>query len=98
MALPVILYARKSSESEDRQVLSIDSQINELRTLAQRQNLSIVLELRESQSAKAPGRPQFTEMMKQFARGQAKGILCWKLDRLARNPVDGGAVMSNPCR
>ena len=44
-------------------------------------------------SAKAPGRPIFTEMMRRVLQGEAKGIICWKLDRLARNPIDGGSII-----
>ena len=47
-----ILYARKSTESEDRQVLSIDSQISELKALAEREGLTIVCVMQESRSAK----------------------------------------------
>lgn len=54
-----ILYTRKSSESEDRQVLSIDSQIRELTAFARAQGIEIVSVLKESQSAKGPGRPVF---------------------------------------
>lgn len=87
-----ILYARKSSESEDRQVASIDSQIEELNNLVKKEKLEIVEILSESQSAKAPGRPVFNQMIQKIYRGEAVGILCWKLDRLARNPVDGGNI------
>jgi DNA invertase Pin-like site-specific DNA recombinase len=87
------LYCRKSTEAEDRQVLSIDSQIAELKQLAERQNLSIVEVLTEARSAKAPGRPVFNEMMNRLYRGEAQGVICWKLDRLARNPIDGAAVI-----
>jgi DNA invertase Pin-like site-specific DNA recombinase len=86
------IYARKSSESEDQQVASIDSQIRELQSVAKRENITIVDVLSESQSAKAPGRPIFNDMLARLSRGGAKGILCWKLDRLARNPVDGGNI------
>jgi site-specific DNA recombinase len=88
-----ILYARKSTESDDRQVLSIESQINELKALAERDGLEIVAVLQESRSAKALGRPVFAEMHERITRGQANGILCWKLDRLARNFIDGGRVI-----
>jgi DNA invertase Pin-like site-specific DNA recombinase len=88
-----ILYARKSSESEDRQVLSIDSQIKELKDLARSQALEITAVLEESRSAKAPGREVFGRLLAEVARGRVQGILCWKLDRLARNPVDGGALI-----
>ena len=88
-----ILYARKSSESEDRQVLSIESQISELQDLATKNNLHIEYVLSESRSAKAPGRPVFSKLLKLLEKGNADAILCWKLDRLARNARDGGDVI-----
>ncbi len=48
------LYARKSSESEDRQVQSIDDQISRLKELAKTLNLNIKEILTESKSAKKP--------------------------------------------
>ena len=86
------LYARKSSEAEDRQVASISSQIDELTKLAQRENLEIANTFSESQSAKEPGRPLFNEMIDKIHKKEVQGIICWKLDRLARNPVDGGQI------
>jgi len=90
--LPLFVYCRKSSEAEDRQVLSIESQTRELEQLAQKLDLPIEV-LSESQSAKEPGRPVFNRMMQRLYRGEAAGIICWKLDRLARNPVDGGSII-----
>jgi DNA invertase Pin-like site-specific DNA recombinase len=87
------IYCRKSSEAEDRQVLSIESQTRELEQLAAKLNFTIVEILTESKSAKDPGRPVFNTMMQRLYRGEAAGIICWKLDRLARNPVDGGAII-----
>ncbi len=87
------IYSRKSTESEERQILSIDSQIKELQELAVRRGFRIVKIFRESQSAKEPGRPVFAKMMEGIANGDASGILCWKLDRLARNSVDAGAII-----
>lgn len=86
------LYARKSSEAEDRQAASIDAQKDELLKIAQEQGLTIVEILTESQSAKKPGRPIFNKMLERIYKGEANGIICWKLDRLARNPVDGGQI------
>ncbi len=88
-----IAYCRKSSESEERQVLSIESQIKELTDLSKRLNLNASEILTESQSAKYPGRPMFNEMMKKIYKSQVKGIISWKLDRLARNPIDGSALV-----
>lgn len=86
------LYARKSSESEDRQMASIDDQIREVKRLADEQGLNIIDTITESKSAKAPGRKAFNDMLLRIEKGDAEGILCWKLNRLARNPVDGGKI------
>src|SRR5438552_4157392 len=88
-----VIYARKSTESEDRQVLSIDSQVRELRQLASKHGVSVSDVLTESRSAKAPGRPVFTELMRRIRRGEIDGVLCWKMDRLARNPYDSGMIL-----
>jgi len=87
------IYARKSTESEDRQVLSISSQISELRDLASRENLGAAVVFTESKSAKAPGRPVFDDVMERLQKGEFECLVCWKLDRLARNPVDGGTLI-----
>ncbi|MDP3779328.1 MAG: recombinase family protein [bacterium] len=87
------LYSRKSTEAEDRQVLSIESQLNEVKKIAETLGLPILEVFSESKSAKAPGRPVFNDMMRRIYTGEADGILCWKLDRLARNPVDGGSII-----
>ena len=86
------LYARKSTDIDDKQILSIDDQLSELRALAKREGLEIATEFTEKRTAKVPGRPIFNDMMERIQRGEAQGIICWKLDRLARNPVDDGLV------
>lgn len=87
------IYARKSSENEDRQMASVESQINELQKMATEHNLKVVDIIQESKSAKKPdNRPKFTEMIQRIHNGEADGIICWKLNRLARNPVDGGSI------
>jgi len=87
------LYARKSSESEDRQVQSIDDQISRLKKLATDLNLDIKKTYIEAKSAKKPNnRPVFDEMIKQIENGDADGILCWHLNRLTRNPIDSGKL------
>src|SRR3989344_6363826 len=86
------LYARKSTDVEDKQVLSIEAQLSELRTLAKKESFTITEEFVEKRTAKMPGRPIFNEMVKRIQKGEVQGIVCWKLDRLARNPVDGGQI------
>ncbi|KKT12373.1 MAG: Recombinase [Candidatus Azambacteria bacterium GW2011_GWC2_43_27] len=87
------LYARKSTDVEDKQARSIEDQIAELRAFAKQENLNIVDVLIEKQSAKIPGRPIFNEMLDKIERGEANGILAWHADRLARNSVDGGRII-----
>lgn len=88
-----LLYARKSTESEDRQVQSIDDQLNSLRRLAAQRGLHIMEELIESKSAKDPGcRAVFARLLAEIEAGRADGILCWNLNRLSRNPVDSGTL------
>lgn len=88
-----VIYARKSTESDDRQVLSIDSQVQELQVLALRRGLDVREVLTEARSAKAPGRPIFGSLMKRVLKGEIAGVLCWKMDRLARNHFDHGTVL-----
>ena len=87
------IYCRKSSEDEERQVLSIEAQLTELREFAKQQNLFVVKEYYESKTAKEPGREVFNEMLGEIEKGTAQGILAWNPDRLARNSIDGGKVI-----
>ena len=88
------IYCRKSTEAEDRQVASIESQLTTLkRTFGDRPQVEIVRVYEEAYSAKAPGRPIFSEMMAAIEKGGAEGIIAWAPDRLARNSVDGGRVV-----
>jgi site-specific DNA recombinase len=88
-----ILYARKSTTSEDRQVASIESQIDAMREVAQDHNLKIVDVMSESGSGFKVGRPVFNAMIEKIKSGEADGIIAWKLSRLSRNPDDAGQIM-----
>ena len=87
------LYARKSTEDDDKQVMSIEAQLFELREFASRENLEILEEFQESKSAKSPGREVFGEMMMRIEKMEGVGILAWHPDRLARNSIDGGRII-----
>jgi len=87
------LYARKSTDVEDKQVLSIEAQVFELREYAKLEQFEIVEEMIEKQSAKVPGRPIFNLMISRIENSEASGIVCWHPDRLARNSVDGGKII-----
>ncbi len=87
------LYIRKSTDEDDRQILSLEAQETELRELAEKEHLTIVDTFRESQTAKEPGRPVFNDMLDRIEKNEADGILAWHPDRLARNSVDGGKII-----
>ena len=88
-----IAYARKSSEQEDRQALSLSGQRDELERISNKENLIVVDFLEESYSAKSPGRKVFNEMIKRLEAGEVNGILAWHPNRLSRNAVDVGALV-----
>ena len=92
MSEKYILYARKSTDVEDKQVLSIEAQLVELREYAKRENLDISAEYIEKQSAKSPGRPVFGKMLANIEQNGGN-ILAWHPDRLARNSIDGGQII-----
>ena len=87
------IYTRKSTDSEERQILSIESQISELKEFAAKEKLEIVASLSEAKTAKEPGRTVFGEMLARIEKGEAQGILAWHPDRLARNSIDGGKII-----
>ncbi|MDP2630886.1 MAG: recombinase family protein [Candidatus Uhrbacteria bacterium] len=88
------LYARKSTESEERQVLSIDSQIKEMLQLADREGLEVVTMKRESHSAKETGqRPVFNEIIEELKQEKFNAILTWAPDRISRNAGDLGKIV-----
>lgn len=87
------LYARKSSESDDRQAQSIDDQVARMTEIAERLNLTVKRIFREARSAKKPdNRPIFNEMLKRIEKGEADGILTWQINRLSRNPMESGKI------
>ncbi len=88
-----IAYCRKSTDEKDRQVLSIEAQIAELKEFAQREHLEVTEYITEAKTAKIPGREKFKLVLDKIEKGEAQGILSWHPDRLARNSIDGGKVI-----
>lgn len=88
------LYARKSSEDDERQALSIDSQINEMTTMAKRDGINIVEVRKESHSAKASScRPVYNQLLIDIREGEFNAIITWAPDRLSRNAGDLGTLV-----
>ncbi len=91
--MAVAIYARKSTESEDRQVQSLEDQLKALRDLASREGILVTREFVEAKSAKEPGaRPEFNLLVEAIRSKEIDGILTWQINRLSRNMVDGGLI------
>src|SRR3989338_6347680 len=93
LSMKAFNYLRKSTkDKEDQQVLSITGQREENEKVAQRNGHELVDTFDEEASAKEPGRKKFNNMMSRIENGEADAIICWRLNRLARNPIDGGRI------
>src|SRR3989344_2457319 len=87
------IYCRKSSEGEDKQILSLPAQERELSLYAKKNKLQVVDIYNESKSAHTIGRPVFNEILQRIEKGEAQGIIVWDESRIARNSMDGGKVI-----
>ena len=82
------LYARKSTEDEERQVMSIEAQLAELAEFAKRENIETAETFIESKSAKKPGRETFNEMMsKVYESKEPIGLIAWHPPPLAKKSL-----------
>ena len=90
-----IIYARKSSESEEKQVRSLSDQVLECQDKAKELGLNVSKYLiQEAESAKEPDiRPKFRAMIEDIKKGKFDGIIAWHPDRLARNMKDAGEII-----
>ena len=93
MPAKYLIYARKSTDEDTKQVRSIEDQLTELKLFSQKESLEVVDILIEKQSAKSPGRSIFNQMLERIRNGEANGIIAWNPDRLARNSLDGGQII-----
>ena len=88
------LYARKSTDTEDKQIQSLDDQIATMTNIANENGLHIIGDpICESKSAKLPfNRPEFSKLIEEIEAGKVDAIICWKVDRLSRNPAESGLI------
>ena len=90
-----VIYARKSTEDSERQVQSIEDQIEHCKKYAKRNNLEVIDIIREEKSAKTAGRRlEFQRMLQVLKSGnEYNSILSWHPDRLARNMKESGEIL-----
>ena len=87
------LYARKSSENDDKQAQSIEDQVSIMTDKAAVLGLNVVTTIEETRSAKSPNtRPKFMELIELIKSGDVNAILCWEINRLSRNPQESGII------
>ena len=89
-------YFRKSTESEDRQVLSLDAQADKAKEVAKALGYKFDSEhaFSESKSAKvANNRPEFSKMLQCIEKGELNAIITWHGDRLSRNAIDSAMLI-----
>lgn len=94
--LRYVLYARKSTDDPQRQIRSIDDQIDECKLLAERNGMRIVKVLKEEKSAKIPGKRKVfkDELIAGIENNKYDAILAWNPDRLARNMIEGSSILN----
>jgi DNA invertase Pin-like site-specific DNA recombinase len=92
------MYVRKSTESEERQIQSIDDQIKDCMEFVVKPH-KIVLDphkdiYREEKSAKEAGtRRVFREVMEKIVDGKYDGLIAWHYDRISRNMKEAGEII-----
>lgn len=89
------LYTRKSNESEDKQIASLDDQIETMTEIADERGYHVIKKaiFKEAKSAKIPDqRPKFDELIELIEKGTINAILTYKSNRLARNPKESGLI------
>ena len=96
--LPVVsrylMYCRKSTESDEKQIQSLPDQITNLSALVMQKGFQLVGEpLQESRTAKIPGRPLFGQVIQMIEDGKVNGLVVLNPSRISRNTVDTGRII-----
>lgn len=85
--IPAVIYARYSSSGQREE--SIEGQLRDCYEFAKKNGLMIVGEyIDKALTGKTDKRPDFQRMMRDCERGVFKAVICWKMDRFARNRYD----------
>ncbi len=92
--LNYVIYCRKSSDSEDKQVQSLETQIRELTDHAKKNELNVVEVIQESKSAFKTGRDGFNKIVKLLSTGKVNALLVVRANRISRNAIDAGQIIN----
>lgn len=83
-----VIYARYSGGPNQTDA-SIEQQVADCESYAKANNLRVVKVYADRHlSGTSDKRPQFQQMLKDAAHGKWKYVICWKIDRFARNRYD----------
>ena len=86
-AQPCVIYARYSSHAQ--RDVSIEQQVADCEAYAKMNNLRVVKVYADrALSGTSDKRPEFQKMLRDAERGRWSYVLCWKVDRFARNRYD----------
>lgn len=85
--IPAVIYARYSSSGQREE--SIEGQLRECHDFARRNGLTVVGEyVDKALTGRSDKRPDFQRMLRDCERGVFQAVICWKMDRFARNRYD----------
>lgn len=87
LLIPAVIYARYSSSGQREE--SIEGQLRECHEFAKKNGFTIVGEYTDKAlTGRTDRRPDFQRMLRDCERGVFKAVICWKMDRFARNRYD----------
>jgi len=75
-----VIYARVSSKEQKKEGYSIPAQLRLLKDYAHKNNLKIVKEFIDVETAKQAGRANFGEMIRSFRKNQAVKVILRAFD------------------
>ena len=89
------LYARKSTQGDEKQASSIEDQVREcMDRISGPQGLNVVRIYEDKFSAKvADTRDAFKQLIQDIKSGKIDGLIAWHPDRLSRNMKEAGTII-----